>query len=67
MPRDIGPPTTYQSLAVEATDGLVEDNVKGSTLEPEKSEVVQKLETLAELSDNPSPPHTPKTPKSNTD
>lgn len=48
------------------TDGLVEENAKGTTLEPEKSEVVQKLETIAERSDNPSPPNTPKTP-SNTD
>ncbi|KAF4990620.1 hypothetical protein FDECE_14284 [Fusarium decemcellulare] len=64
MPRDVGPTTTYQSVAEEETGGRVEKNGIESTHELERSEVVQKLETIAELSSNSSPSRPPNTPKS---
>ncbi|RSL89648.1 hypothetical protein CEP52_014845 [Fusarium oligoseptatum] len=63
MPIDVGPPTTYQTLTEEAMNFKAEEG-KGSIQETEKSEIVQKLETLAELSDNTSPSETPNTPNS---
>ncbi|KAM0429622.1 hypothetical protein ACHAPT_006226 [Fusarium lateritium] len=62
MPRDLGPTTTYQNPSVEQS--VTE---QGSEVEPdpdaesERRELVQKLETIVEVSDNPSPPQTPRT------
>ncbi|KAI8717981.1 hypothetical protein NCS52_00875600 [Fusarium sp. LHS14.1] len=66
MPRDVGPPTTYQTLTEEAMNGEAEEENKEHIQEVKKSEIVQKLETLVELSNETSPSETPNTAKSDT-
>ncbi|KAH7477559.1 hypothetical protein FOMA001_g9772 [Fusarium oxysporum f. sp. matthiolae] len=48
MPRDVGPTTNYRSTDADSNEG------NGETAETEKSEVVQRLETIVELSDSSS-------------
>ncbi|RKK18399.1 uncharacterized protein FRV6_08833 [Fusarium oxysporum] len=48
MPRDVGPTTNYCSTDADSNEG------NGETAETEKSEVVQRLETIVELSDGSS-------------
>ncbi|KAL6913372.1 hypothetical protein FSST1_011132 [Fusarium sambucinum] len=54
VPRDIGPATTYKSTGLEP---IVDEETEEKE-DPPKSDIVQRLETIAEMSDRSSSPST---------